>query len=179
MASIASLSFTASTLVSKRVSTGPSTIGLSPRSMVLPLSSTKSKTSATPKLSMTVKAQKYESDPHSHSLPKDFKIDLKSTDDIGEDLLETSRFELTPWDYKEETQKIKMWFNMPGIAAQDIRVYVKDNKLFVQGKHLQLPLNIRKEDIKAKLGNGVLYVSIPKTKPEFEPHPILVQPVSW
>ncbi|XP_074319922.1 heat shock 22 kDa protein, mitochondrial-like isoform X1 [Silene latifolia] len=179
MASITSLSLTGSPLVLKRVSTGPSTIGLGPRSMVLPLSSTKSKTSATPRLSMTVKAQNYESsDPH--SLPKDFsRIALSSTDDLGEDLLETSRFELTPWDYKEEANKIKMWFNMPGIAAQDIRVYVKDNKLFVQGKHLQLPLNIRKEDIKCKLGNGVLYVSIPKTKPEFEPHPILVQPVSW
>ncbi|KAL9225440.1 hypothetical protein vseg_001366 [Gypsophila vaccaria] len=164
------LSFiSASPQVSKRADLGPSAIGLGPKAFGLNLS-------AKPKngpngLSLVVKAQ---SDGHS-----DFKVDLTSTRAIGEDLRETSRFELTPWDYKEEANKIKMWFNMPGVAAQDIKVYVKDNKLFVQGKHLQLPLCIRKEDIKAKLGNGVLYVSIPKTKPDFEPLPILVQPVSW
>ncbi|KAK9672371.1 hypothetical protein RND81_12G096300 [Saponaria officinalis] len=164
----------ASPQVSRRADLGPSAIGLGPWAFGLTTSLAKPK-NGSKRVALVVKAQKYESD----GLREFKKIDLTSTNVLGEDLLETSRFELTPWDYKEEANKIKMWFNMPGVAAQDIRVYVKDNKLFVQGKHLQLPLNIRKEDIKAKLGNGVLYVSIPKTKPEFEPHPILVEPVSW
>ncbi|XP_074284538.1 uncharacterized protein LOC141609357 [Silene latifolia] len=168
MASMA-MSITASPPVAKMGSTGPlATIGLGPNANGLKLS-TKSKTS--PRLSMTVKAQ--------GDLHRDFKADLTSKNDLGDDLLETSHFELTPWDYKEEANKIKMWFNMPGVAAQDIRIYVKNQTLFIQGKHLHLPPNIRKEDMKAKLGNGVLYVSVPKTVPEFESLPIVVHPVSW
>ncbi|KAH9611781.1 hypothetical protein KSS87_011695 [Heliosperma pusillum] len=168
MASMA-MSITASPPVAKTGPAGPlAKIELGPNAIGLQLS-TKSKTS--PRLSMTKKAL---GDSH-----RDFKVDLNSENDLDDDLLETSHFELTPWDYKEEANKIKMWFNMPGVAAQDIRVYVKDQMLFIQGKHLHLPPNIRKEDMKAKLGNGVLYVSVPKTVPDFESLPIVVHTVSW
>ncbi|KAK9724898.1 hypothetical protein RND81_05G106900 [Saponaria officinalis] len=174
MASMAKMSIISSPqVVLNRASTGPlATNGLGPNAIMLP-TSTKTKASSS-RLSFAVKAMKYESDPH-----QDLKVNLTSAHELGDDLLHTSRFELTPWDYKEEVNKIKMWFNMPGVAAQDIRVYVKDQKLFIQGKHLLLPPNIRKEDITAKLGNGVLFVSVPKTKPDFEPLSIVVQPASW
>ncbi|KAL9240580.1 hypothetical protein vseg_014782 [Gypsophila vaccaria] len=172
MANVTQMSIISSPVVLKRASSSPLAMnGLGPNAVFLP-SSAKSKNSGASRLSLAVKAQ-------SDSSHKDSKVDLTSTDELGDDLLHTSRFELTPWDYKEEANKIKMWFNMPGIAAQDIRVYVKDQKLFIQGKHLHLPPNVRKEDISAKLGNGVLYVSVPKTTPDFEPLSIVVLPASW
>lgn len=94
-----------------------------------------------------------------------------------------------PWDIKEDEHEIKMRFDMPGLAKEDVKVAVEDNILVIKGEHkkeegscgehdswarsvssydtrLQLPDNCEKDKIKAELKNGVLYISIPKTKVE-------------
>lgn len=96
---------------------------------------------------------------------------FESIDRLFDDALTFSAAELrAPWDAKE-----------------DVRVYVEDDELVIKGEHkeekaedeswsersygafytrLRLPDNCEKDKIKAELKNGVLFISIPKTKVE-------------
>lgn len=94
-----------------------------------------------------------------------------------------------PWDVMEDENEIKMRFDMPGLRKEDVKVSVEDNMLVIKGEHkkeegsgdqnswgkrsyssyntkLQLPENCEVDKIKAELKDGVLYISIPKTKVE-------------
>ncbi|KAL5738757.1 hypothetical protein ACOSP7_031518 [Xanthoceras sorbifolium] len=84
-----------------------------------------------------------------------------------------------PWDIKDDENEIKMQFDMPGLSKEDVMVSVEDDVLGSSGDHdfwsrsvssydtrLQVPENCEKNNIKAELKNGVLYISIPKTKVE-------------
>lgn len=93
----------------------------------------------------------------------------------------------SPWDIKDDENEIRMRFDMPGLSKDDVKVSVEDNILVIKGEHkieegkdegwssrgfssydtrLQLPDNCEKDKVKAELKNGVLYISIPKTKVE-------------
>ncbi|KAE8727356.1 Small heat shock protein [Hibiscus syriacus] len=91
-----------------------------------------------------------------------------------------------PWDIRDDEHEIKMRFDMPGMAKDDVKVYVEEDVLVIKGEQkkeeshddwtnsnyssydtrLQLPDNCDKDKIKAELKNGVLFISIPKTKVE-------------
>ncbi|KAG2239863.1 hypothetical protein Bca52824_091389 [Brassica carinata] len=85
-----------------------------------------------------------------------------------------------PWDMKEEEHEIKMRFDMPGLSKEYVKVSVEDNVLAKEdendswsgrsfssyGTRLQLPDNCEKDKIKAELKNGVLFITVPKTKVE-------------
>ncbi|KAK9672372.1 hypothetical protein RND81_12G096400 [Saponaria officinalis] len=93
-------------------------------------------------------------------------------------LIETSPYIRTPWSTTEDENEVKMWFDMPGLAASEIDVDVVDNLLIIKGIQgidafgreigrkfdykLQLPLNCAKEETKAVLKNGVVYIYVPK-----------------
>lgn len=94
----------------------------------------------------------------------------------------------TSWDFKDEEDEFKARFDVPGLSKEDVRVSIEDDMLVIKGERkkeesggtdtwenrsftsyescLSLPDNCEKDKVKAELKNGVLYVSIPKTKVE-------------
>ncbi|KAL0304475.1 UNVERIFIED_CONTAM: Small heat shock protein, chloroplastic [Sesamum radiatum] len=91
------------------------------------------------------------------------------------------------WDVNEDENEIKMRFDMPGLSKEDVKVSVENDVLVIKGERkaeqgkedswskrsyssydtrLQLPDDCQKDKIKAEMKNGVLYISIPKTKVE-------------
>ncbi|KAJ9552922.1 hypothetical protein OSB04_016967 [Centaurea solstitialis] len=96
----------------------------------------------------------------------------------------------SPWDVEDGENEIKMRFDVPGLSKEDLKVYVEDDTLVIKGEQKQdhekegddgswsrqnyssyhtqvdLPDNCEKDKIKADLKNGVLLISIPKTKVE-------------
>ncbi|KAK3042080.1 hypothetical protein RJ639_001782 [Escallonia herrerae] len=116
---------------------------------------------------------------------------LDSIDQIFEDAMTFPGREVRArWDFREEEHEIKMRFDMPGLSKEDVKVCVEDDVLVIKvdqqkkdeggddwGRYrsyassyydtrLQLPDNCDKNNVKAELKNGVLLISVPKTKVE-------------
>ena len=101
-----------------------------------------------------------------------------------------------PWDIVEDDKEVKMRFDMPGLARDEVKVMVEDDALIIRGEHkeegddeaaeggsggdgwwkqrsvssydmrLALPDECDKSKVRAELKNGVLLVSVPKTEVE-------------
>lgn len=93
----------------------------------------------------------------------------------------------TPWDVKEDESAFRLRFDMPGLQKDEVRVCVEDGDLVIKGEHkveekneynwssrsfgsyntrMTLPENIKIDEVKAELKNGVLHVFVPKSKEE-------------
>ncbi|KAF8683510.1 hypothetical protein HU200_044423 [Digitaria exilis] len=101
-----------------------------------------------------------------------------------------------PWDIMEDEKEVKMRFDMPGLARDEVKVMVEDDTLVIRGEHkkeegategaegssgdgwwkersvssydmrLALPDECDKSKVRAELKNGVLLVTVPKTEVE-------------
>ncbi|CAO2836897.1 unnamed protein product [Amaranthus hypochondriacus] len=177
MASINAMACSASTLVSNNKMLGsPAQLGLGMTPSL--------KTSSSRSSGLMVKAQQAGS-------PR--KIDPVAAEQFHKKvaLLETSPYVRTPWNTNEDEHEIRMWFDMPGLAAENIDVNVVDDLLVIKGdggvdafgnkifspydSRVQLPLNSWKEEITAVFKNGVLYITVPKIT-KFE-HKVIHIPV--
>eukprot|EP00250_Pteridium_aquilinum_P026486 c33083_g1_i1 orf=404-1102(-) len=91
-----------------------------------------------------------------------------------------------PWDVVEDEEGFHIRVDMPGFAKEDVKVAIEDGVLVVSGERdaskedprwaaksyskfntrLALPDNVHFDKINAELKNGVLFVAVPKIKPE-------------
>ncbi|KAJ1297975.1 hypothetical protein BS78_01G419200 [Paspalum vaginatum] len=96
-----------------------------------------------------------------------------------------------PWDIVEDEKEVKMRFDMPGLARDEVKVMVEDDTLVIRGEHkkeegaegaqggdgwwkersvssydmrLALPDECDKSNVRAELKNGVLLVTVPKAE---------------
>ncbi|XP_010918304.1 small heat shock protein, chloroplastic [Elaeis guineensis] len=106
----------------------------------------------------------------------------------------------TPWDIMENENEVKLRFDMPGLSKEEVKVSVEDDMLVIKGEHKKeeagskgedswwrgrsmstyntrvlLPENCDRDKVKAELKNGVLLVTIPKTKVERKVIDVLIQ----
>ncbi|XP_021734852.1 small heat shock protein, chloroplastic-like [Chenopodium quinoa] len=153
----------ASTPMSNRASKSPLPIGLGLRSRLLVMPSPINIPSSRP--SLVVRAQQTGG-------PK--RIEPMVT-----------YIERKPCNTSENEREIRMWFDMPGLAAENIEVEVVDDLLIIKGNvdvdafgnkilepyvnRVQLPTNTVKEEITAVFKNGVLYITVPKVTKSSEP----------
>ncbi|XP_068667337.1 small heat shock protein, chloroplastic-like [Aristolochia californica] len=95
----------------------------------------------------------------------------------------------TPWEIKESETEYKMRFDMPCMTKNDVKVWVEEKMLVVKAEkqlkisqgevaeeewsarnydryssRIALPDNVEREEIKAEVQDGVLYLTIPKAK---------------
>ncbi|XP_062216205.1 26.7 kDa heat shock protein, chloroplastic-like [Phragmites australis] len=97
-----------------------------------------------------------------------------------------------PWDIMEDEKEVKMRFDMPGLARDEVKVMVEEDTLVIRGEHkkegegadgsgdgwwkersvsaydmrVALPEECDKSKVRAELKNGVLLVTVPKTEVE-------------
>lgn len=92
----------------------------------------------------------------------------------------------SPWDMMENESELRMRFDIPGLSKEDVKVSIEDDLLVIKAEkeskeeedswssrgyssystRLYLPDNCETDKIKAELKNGVLNITIPKTKVE-------------
>lgn len=92
----------------------------------------------------------------------------------------------TPWDVVQDEEGFHIRVDMPGFGKEDVKVAVEDGVLVIIGQRdpskedahwasksyskfntrLALPENSHLDKISAELSNGVLFVTVPKVKPE-------------
>ncbi len=107
---------------------------------------------------------------------------------FNEDFTENSK--LMAVDVIENETEFKVMANLPAILKENIKVTMKNNQLMIEAKHehkkdekdhgtiirserftgnyqriINLPENCNSDNIKAKLENGVLLLTIPKKEP--------------
>ncbi|KAF8582455.1 HSP20-like chaperone [Ramaria rubella] len=98
----------------------------------------------------------------------------------------------------KQNKEMTATFELPGLKKEDVNIDVHNNRLIVSGQStlsnelekegyavrerrfgrfsrtLPLPSGIKPEDIKAKMENGVLSISFPKSSPDNEPKKIAI-----
>lgn len=98
----------------------------------------------------------------------------------------------TPWDIKENENEVTIRYDMPGLTKEEVKVSLEDDVLVIKSQHkeetgegkegddgwwrgssasaynirLVLPDACEKDKVKAELKNGVLLVTVPKSKVE-------------
>ncbi|KAJ7571252.1 hypothetical protein O6H91_01G156500 [Diphasiastrum complanatum] len=91
----------------------------------------------------------------------------------------------TPWDVVEKENAFQLRVDMPGISKEEVKICVEDGELVIQGEHkadkteddefqsknytvyntrMSLPKDVKQDEIKAELKDGVLYVVVPKAQ---------------
>lgn len=100
----------------------------------------------------------------------------------------------TPWEIKEGESEYKIRFDMPGMTKEDVKIWVEEKMLVLKAEkmpkkkengeeekeeeeeewssksygryssRIALPENIQFEKIKAEVKDGVLYITIPKSR---------------
>ncbi|KAF8554235.1 small heat shock protein [Imleria badia] len=100
----------------------------------------------------------------------------------------------------KDTNTVTAVFELPGLTSDGVAIDVHQNRLTVSGegaapdsseeeksyvvrerragkfsRALQLPFGTKPEDVKAKMENGILTITFPKTSPEQEAKRIVIQ----
>ncbi|KAG9309243.1 small heat shock protein [Chiua virens] len=101
--------------------------------------------------------------------------------------------------YESKDNTVSVTFELPGLTSDNVTIDVHQNRLIVSGEFptsdstegerayavrercsgkfsrtLQLPFGTKPEDVNAKMENGVLTITFPKTSPEQEPKRVTV-----